>query len=493
MKILFKIFVIASFIINNNNSFSQYEIREAFPNLLFSYPTEMIHPPDNTNRLFVLEKRGKIIVFENISTVTTTKIFLDITDRVTTDFYAGLFGIAFHPDYLSNRYFYVYYMSGAGTTLTLNLSRFSVSLTNPDSALKSSELVLLTAQAPSSNHNGSVLRFGADGYLYFGFGDSSPGSGGDPNNKAQNKAELFGKLHRINIDSASGGRNYSIPVTNPFYQNTSGYREEIYAYGFRNMWKFSFDETTGKLWLADVGQSRWEEINIIETGKNYGWRRKEGFVCYNPMSNCDTAGFVPTDPLYVYGHSNGNVSITGGYVYRGDQIPGLYGKYIYADYTSGRIWALTWDGINPPSNQELFDTPYSVVSFAEDRFKNLFFLHFNSTAGKIYKITDSTISKVVKLNSEISAEFSLSQNYPNPFNLSTRIRFDIGVERIGNPFYILNIFDVTGKEIAALINSKLSPGSYEIFFNAENFSSGIYYYQLKTKSLSYIKKMVLLK
>lgn len=488
MKSFFKAALLIAMLCIASGSHSQYVIREAFPNLTFAYPVELVHPGDGTNRLFVLEKGGRVLVFNNDQNVTSAKVFLDITDRVSAYFYAGLFGIAFHPDYSSNKYFYVYYLSGTGASLTMHLSRFTASPANPDSALQNSELDILTLPCPSSNHNGSSIRFGADGFLYFGFGDSSPGSGGDPENKAQNRSEMFGKVHRINVDSASGGRNYSIPPSNPYYQNTSGYREEIYAYGFRNMWKFTFDETTGRLWLADVGQTRWEEINIVEAGKNYGWRRKEGFVCYNPSSNCDTAGFVPVDPLYVYGHSLGTC-VAGGYVYRGSRMPGLEGKYVYSDYTTGRIWALTWDGINPPVNQELFDTPYSIVSFAEDKFKNLFFIHFAASTGKIYKIIDSTVTSSGTVNSEVISDFILYQNYPNPFNPSTLIRYSLKE----NGFISLKVYDITGKEILTLVNEYQNPGNHSINFNAGNLSSGIYYYTMTVNGIvNQTKRMVLL-
>lgn len=486
LKILLIITLTIGF--SNHNTYSQYVIRDAFPNLTFAYPIEMVTPGDGTNRLFMLEKGGKVIVFENNSNVTAKKTFLDITDRVSQYFYAGLFGIAFHPDYETNRYFYLYYMSGTGASLTLHLSRFTVSATNPDSAIKDSETDLLTVACPNSNHNGSVIKFGPDGYLYFSFGDSSPGSGGDPENKAQNRAELFGKVHRINVDSISGGRNYSIPHTNPYFQNTSGYREEIYAYGFRNVWKFNFDEVTGKLWLADVGQSRWEEIDIVESGKNYGWRRKEGFVCFNPSSNCDTLGFVPTDPLYAYSHSLGT-AVAGGYVYRGSRMPGLYGKYIYGDYTTGRIWSLGWDGINPPENTELFDTPYGVVSFAEDNSKNLYFIHFAATAGKVYKIIDSTVTSADPVTQSSPSEFIMYQNYPNPFNPVTHLEF--GISNL--EFVTLKIYDVLGNEIKTLVNEIKSPGVYNVEFDGNNLPSGIYLYKMTAGDFSEVRKMILMK
>jgi len=474
------------------DSMAQYAIHSAFPNLIFVYPVEMVTADDGTNRLFVLEKGGKIKVFENDPNVSAAKTFLDITDRVSQYFYAGLFGIAFHPDYENNRYFYVYYMSGTGASLTLNLTRYTTSATNPDSAIKNSEFALMTVPCPSSNHNGSVIRFGTDGYLYFGFGDSSPGSGGDPNNKAQNRSEIFGKVNRINVDSATGGRNYSIPSSNPYFQNTNGYREEIFAYGFRNMWKFSFDNVTGKLWLADVGQTSWEEIDIVESGKNYGWRRKEGFVCYNPATNCDTAGFVPTDPVYAYSHSVGT-TITGGYVYRGSKMPGLYGKYIYADYTSGRIWALTPDSLSPPANQELFDTQYSIVSFAEDTAKDLYFIHFSSTAGKIYKIADTTVTSAEPVSNntagKVPSEYMLYQNYPNPFNPVTGLEFSIPAPG----FVSLKVYDIKGRQVSVLVNEDLSPGKYKMNFDGNNLPSGIYFYELSAGEFKETKRMVMLK
>lgn len=472
----------------SGNADSQYIYKDAFPNLSFAYPTELVHPGDSTNRLFVLEKNGRVMVFNNNPSVSSAKVFLDLTDRVSNTTYAGLFGIAFHPAYINNGYFYLYYMTGSTAAQVLNLVRFSVSETNPDSALKSSEYVLMTVPAPNSFHNGSSIRFGPDGYLYFGFGDSSPGSGGDPFNKAQNRAEIFGKMNRINVDSVSEGRNYAIPQSNPYYQNTLGYREEIFAYGFRNMWKFCFDNLTGKIWLADVGQVRWEEINIVESGKNYGWRRKEALECYNPSSGCDTAGFDPEPPLFYYGHGSGNTSITGGYIYRGSKLPGLYGKYIYSDYTSGRIWVLTWDGINPPSNAELFDAPFNIVSYGEDKDKNLYFLSYNSTAGKIYTIVDTTLTNVTN-STGIPDGFELLQNYPNPFNPQTTVRYSIPVASVVK----IILYDVRGNEVLTMLNESKEAGDHEFTFNASGLSSGIYYYKMFAGKFEMTKKFVLMK
>jgi glucose/arabinose dehydrogenase len=486
-----KFYVLTAFFMLPQFVFSQYGLADAFPNLSFNYAVEMAHPPDGTDRLFVLEKGGIIKVFNNIPSVSNAKIFLDLSDSVSQYFYAGLFGIAFHPGYQSNRFFYVYYMKGALANLSLTVERYTTSATNPDSALRSSRQVLLTAGCPNSNHNGGSLHFGADGFLYMAFGDSSPGSGGDPLNKAQNLAELFGKVLRINVDSSSNGNNYSIPVTNPFYGNSLGYRQEIFAYGIRNPWKFSFDAPTGRLWLGDVGQSRWEEINIIENGKNYGWRLKEGNVCYNPAVNCDTGSVILTPPLYTYGHNSaGGYSITGGYVYRENQIPGLSGKYIYGDFESKRIWALSWDGVNPPTNEILFDnTPYSIVSFGTDRDNNLYLIHFSSSSRRIYKIYDQSINGIEGTGNGEYGNFTLSNSYPNPFNSSTVISYVLK-----NKSYVtLKIYDILGREIETIINGIQTAGLYKYTYDASKLASGVYLYNLLANGFTESRKFILFK
>lgn len=466
--------------------FSQYTSVDAFPNLSFISPTEIISPPDSTNRMFVMEKSGRVLVFPNNSGVTQAKTFLVINDDVTQTTYQGAFSIAFHPDFINNRFFYVYYTKNPLATLEYKVVRYTVSPSNPDSALPGSAYTIITQSAPSSNHTGGRITFGSDGYLYIGWGDGSPGSGGDPNNNAQNKSSLLGKILRIDVNSTSGGNNYSIPPSNPFFGNPNGWREEIYAYGLRNPWKFSFDTPTGRLWAGDVGQVQREEIDIITIGGNYGWRRKEGTLCFNPSSNCDTAGL--TAPLYEYPHSSG-VSITGGCVYRGSQMPGLAGKYIYSDWSNGNIWALTWDGVNPPTNAVLFDSPHSIVSFGTDAAKNIYYIHYNSTAGKIYKIIDPSFNGITTIGNEIPAEFSLKQNYPNPFNPETKIRFDVAV----SSHVKLTVYDVTGKIAASLVDNDLPPAGYEISFDGSGLSSGMYFYKLETAGFTEVKKMILIK
>lgn len=370
-KILFIVFIAVT------SCNAQFTIQQAFPNLTFSSPLDIQNCGDD--RLFVVERSGIIKVFPNISTVTTTKVFLDITDRVSSGGEMGLLGLAFHPNYAQNGYFYVNYTVSSPTRAT-RISRFQVT-SNPDSANKSSELILLTFNQPYTNHNGGQVTFGPDGYLYIATGDG--GSGGDPQNNSQNKSSLLGKILRIDVNNQSPGLQYAIPPTNPFANNTQGYKEEIYAYGLRNPWRISFDYEDGKLWCADVGQTAREEIDIIINGGNYGWRCYEGNLPYN------TSGCGPsTDyifPIFDYPRSEG-ISVTGGFVYRGPSVPELWGKYIYGDYGSTHIWSLAYDGVNPPTNIRIINNSgRAISSFGVDRYNELYIADLSG--GKIWKFT----------------------------------------------------------------------------------------------------------
>ncbi len=361
------------------NAGSTVDLELAFPNLSFSAPVGIYDPGDGSNRLFVLEQAGIIKVFERTPTVRDATIFLDIRDRVDYGGEKGLLGLAFHPDFSDNGLFYVDYTTSIGGQLKTRISRFNVSLNDPNKADSTTEKILLEVEQPYSNHNGGQLAFGPDGYLYISLGDG--GSAGDPQGNAQNLKTLLGSILRIDVDNPSNGKNYGIPPDNPFVGNTKGYREEIYAYGLRNTWRFSFDPQTGWLWAGDVGQNRQEEIDIIQKGKNYGWNIMEGALCYNPSSNCNQEGLEL--PIWTYGRDQG-ISITGGFVYRGQRIPELVGKYIYGDYGSGRIWALTYDGTGEPINEELTDTNLFISSFGVDAQQNLYICAYQE--GKIYQL-----------------------------------------------------------------------------------------------------------
>ena len=238
--------------------------------------------------------------------------------------------------------------------------------------------MILEVPQPYGNHNGGQLAFGPDGFLYIALGDG--GSGGDPHHHGQDRTTLLGSILRIDIDRTQGGKNYAVPHDNPFAGNTEGFREEIFAYGLRNPWRFSFDPQTKRLWAGDVGQDRpIEEIDIIEKGKNYGWNIMEGTLCYNPPSGCKTEGLEK--PVWEYTRDDGR-SITGGFVYRGKKVPALFGKYIYADFVSGRIWALEYNGKNPATNALIFHNPNLYISsFGTDRQNELYFCSFD---GRIY-------------------------------------------------------------------------------------------------------------
>lgn len=359
----------------NKKSNGIYE--EAFPNLTFEFPVDIQFPKDGTNRIFVLSQPGKIYVFDNNSDTKEKKIFLDISSKVLYGGEMGLLGLAFHPNYKENGYFYLDYTTDNPRRTII--SRFKVSGNDPSVADPLSEEILLEVAQPYENHNGGQISFGPDGYLYISLGDG--GSGGDPLNAGQDLKNLLGKLLRIDVHNKANKKNYSIPTDNPFYGNSEGYKEEIYAYGLRNVWRFSFDKNN-RLWAADVGQNKWEEINLIEKGKNYGWRILEGKHGYNPETFCDTTGLVM--PIWEYGHNEmGGFSITGGFVYEGDSAPALKGKYIYADYVVGKIWSLDYNE-GKVTNQLIQQTDLMISTFGLDQDRELYFASYSNN-GKIYK------------------------------------------------------------------------------------------------------------
>lgn len=380
------IFTTAIFIIASRFSFGQLTLQNAFPNLSFSSPVFLTHSGDNTNRIFVIEQDGRIKVFPNFHSTSNTKTFLDITDLVSSGGESGLLGLAFHPDYKNNGYFYVNYT--ADNPLRTIISRFQVT-NNPDSADKNSEFEILTFNQPYTNHNGGWIGFGAnDDFLYIATGDG--GSSGDPLNNAQSINTLLGKILCLDIDA---GTPYTIPVTNPFYDSTNAnIKKEIYAWGLRNPWRCSFDNGTGWLWAADVGQGSWEEIDIIQSGKNYGWRCSEGNHTYN-NDNCNYPEYI--SPIWEYPHGP-ECSITGGYVYRGNLVPELTGKYIYGDYCSRKIWALEYDGISTLVNEFLLTAPSLITSFGLDELNEIYIMLSN---GNIYRFTSTVDCIDISINS----------------------------------------------------------------------------------------------
>ena len=359
-------------------SASTYQLVDAYPNLSFTRPVDYQYADDSTNRVFVVEQRGVISVFEDDPVVSDKQVFLDISGPVDDKSNEeGLLGLAFHPDYLRNGYFYLNYT--IDNPARTRISRFQADPSNPNQASRDSELVLLEFEQPFGNHNGGQVAFGPDGFLYIAVGDG--GSGGDPKGNGQNRKTLLGSILRIDVDQPSGERAYGIPVDNPFVGNTEDFREEIYAYGLRNPWRFSFDTETGQLWTGDVGQNKYEEIDIVERGGNYGWDITEAMHCFEPESGCDQESLIA--PVWEYDHTQGDISVTGGYVYRGPTLAALNGHYVYADYVSGKVWAL--DNTNPaqPLNKQLLDADFAVASFGLNQEQELFVCGFD---GRIYRL-----------------------------------------------------------------------------------------------------------
>ena len=462
------------------------QFTDAFPNLTFTSPVNLTYSNDGTNRIFVNQQNGLIKVFPNDSNVlaSNAKTFLNISNKISaTTGEEGLLGLAFHPNFAVNGYFYVNYT--APSPLRTVISRFKVLSNNPDKADSLSEYIILQINQPFTNHNGGTLMFGLDGFLYIGMGDG--GSSGDPNNNAQNTHVLLGKMLRLNINDTTANRRYIIPNTNPFYNDTTSGREEIFCWGMRNPWKYSQDATTGLIYAGDVGQNIWEEIDILQVGKNYGWRVIEGFSCYNPSSNCDTTG--KTMPIKVYNHTLGNCSITGGYVYRGSRRPELRGAYIYGDYCSGRISMLRYNNGSVTSDSLLSIFTHTLSSFGTDQNNELYLVGYNN--GKIYRFNKSIYATSISNSNSIPDKYLLNQNYPNPFNPGTIISYSIPK----NEFVTLKIYDISGKEVTTIVNSYQIAGSYNINFSIDNYklSSGIYFYSLKTKDFDQTRKMIYLK
>lgn len=380
-------------------------LRDAYPALKFDRPLWMEEAPDGSKRTIVIEQAGKIWLLPRDKSGAEKNLFLDISSRkplVMNE--EGLLAFAFHPQFKANGKLYLYYTQQAPKRNVI--SEVQVSKTDPNKADLTTERALLEIEQPYWNHDGSTIIFGPDGYLYISTGDG--GTGGDPHFVGQSGHHLLGKILRIDVNSRTGRLQYGIPKDNPFVgkdkegklkddpfdTKPEGIRPEIWAYGLRNVWRMSFDRETGDLWAGDVGQDKWEEVNLITTGGNYGWSLREGF---HPFKEQRSRG-TPIDPVLEYPHKaelaaeckfpdHGiGISITGGYVYRGKKIPALRGVYIYADYQMGTIWGLRYENGKVTTHGELVKPSAlrPVASFAEDGDGEIYMLSFD---GKIYGIT----------------------------------------------------------------------------------------------------------
>ncbi|GGG57420.1 PQQ-dependent sugar dehydrogenase [Epilithonimonas arachidiradicis] len=411
-----------------------------------SNSVEIVASPTSDNRLFVVQQSGTIKIVNENGTVVPDN-FLNISNLITFGGERGLLGLAFHPQFSTNRYFFVYYNNLQGD---IRVSRFTANSSNPNTADPSSEKILLTIPKPFTNHNGGSIHFGADGYLWISTGDG--GSGGDPNNNAQNKNSLLGKMLRIDVNSDNA---YNIPPDNPFVGSEGA--DEIWAYGLRNAWKFSFDRITNQVWIADVGQGEIEEINRVSAttpGINYGWRCYEGNDPYN-TTGCPNASTM-TFPIAQYDHSGGKCSITGGYLYRGNLYTDLIGKYVFADYCSGQI------GVMDTSNTIVWSPSFSAnfTTFGEDNQKQLYIAAGNT----IYKIKTNNLA-VSDIN---QPDFLIT---PNP------AREKIYLKNMNGKNISAEILDLTGRIVhQAQISdndnsidvSKLQKGTYLLNLKKDN-------------------------
>ena len=332
---------------------------------------------DSTGRLFVVEQAGTIRIVQGGVVLATP--FLDIRTRVNFSGEMGLLGVAFHPGFAQNQRFYVNYVRLLGASQIQSvIAEYQVSATDTNRADPATERILLTVNQPFTNHKGGQVAFGPDKFLYIGLGDG--GSGGDPLGNGQNLQTLLGKMLRIDVDHTTGALPYAIPADNPFV--AGGGLPEIWAYGLRNPFRFSFDTASGKLFVGDVGQNLYEEVDILQKGGNYGWNVMEGLHCYNPATGCNMTGLML--PIAEYGHAEG-IAVIGGYVYHGPAIPALAGSYVFADFGAGKIWRLTQDNAGAWQRVLLLSGGPNMSSFGRDSAGELYLVDYGG--GAILKVT----------------------------------------------------------------------------------------------------------
>jgi uncharacterized repeat protein (TIGR03806 family) len=358
-------------------------LERAFPRLRFERPVQLLGAGDGSGRVFVVEQAGVVRVFPNEADPERSEVFLDISERVSRrGNEEGLIGFAFHPDFARNGEVYAHY-SLAGDEATGILSRFRLDGEDSSRVDPDSEEVLLRQSQPWRNHNGGMIAFGPDGYLYLSLGDG--GAANDPQGNGQDLSTWLGSILRIDVDRAEEGRPYAVPADNPFVDGPEGARPEIWAFGLRNVWRFSFDRETGDLWAGDVGQNKVEEIDLIVRGGNYGWRRFEADRVFDDGTELALEPAIP--PVSSYPRSEG-ISVTGGVVYRGQRFPSLQGQYLYGDYVSGNLWRVVHAGNGGFVTELAARTGRSIASFGEDDEGELFVCSFDGGIHRVVPAED---------------------------------------------------------------------------------------------------------
>jgi glucose/arabinose dehydrogenase len=472
------------------------QFERAVPNLSFTRPVDLEH--HGTDRTYIVQQTGEIVTFINDPAATNTDVFLDVSERVVDHQEygeAGLLSLAFHPEYEENGYFYIYYvtdgeMTTGEDTLHSVLARFERSEDDPTEALVSSEQVVLEIPQPTARHNGGGLAFGPDGYLFLSLGEGS--RGGDAYDHAQNRQTLPGNVLRIDVDNPSGERNYGIPPENPYAGNDQGYREEIYAYGFRNPWRLSIDPETGDIWVGDVGEETVEEVDRVTKGGNYGWPIMEGNRCFR-SDDCSEEGLIL--PEAVYGHPDDQgASVTGGGVYRGDAIPDLKGTYVFGDWVSADLYFLepadsdrTLTKFDPTEEQRIDLKHFS--SFGTDKNRELYYLSLFH--GSVHRLAPaepgSTPGDTTQTPTVTENTFELSG--PNPVSGGTSVTFEV-VET--GPVHVA-LYDILGREVAVLHDRVVSGGTVRrLEIPAERLSSGTYFCRMRGNGFARTQKIMLL-
>lgn len=470
MKVKFYILIIMFFTANVQGQFIDLEL---FASGLDN-PLDITHAGDD--RLFVVERSGKIKIIDAEGTVLSTP-FLDIDPivfNVSNQDERGLLGLAFHPDYATNGYFYVNYIDNSGNT---NIARYQADANDPNIADANSRELIMMIEQPVWNHNGGCLKFGPDGYLYIGMGDG--GSGNDPDNYSQNRTSLLGKMLRIDVDN---GLPYSIPADNPFAEDDFTL-DEIWAIGLRNPWRFSFDRETGDLWIGDVGQNFLEEIDFQPSdspgGENYGWRCYEGtdFTNNSSMSDCQENYVFPVYEMQHQGFT-GPCSVTGGFVYRGTKYSELMGKYICADYCTGEFFVVEPDGQGGWNGAEVAQFQHDISTFGEDNEGELYIASFSS--GRIYHVVGENIVS----NSTIPLLEEVAVN-PNP--AIGRTQLDLKTN--GLLELDIQLIDINGKVV--LKKSIQVNGSHQEWIEMEGFASGSYILNISSDTGLLSKQLII--